>query len=445
MARFKYLSASLLALFLSLASCSNNPASPSDPGGTTPGGDPGETTQKALFTFSELFADLEEFTSSKKVGEFTLSASVGSGKNTPKYYTNGTNLRFYHGNSFTISGAKMTEINFDASYNNSGTVTPSVGTYDHETKVWTGDATSVTFTIGTSGDATNGQYRIVAIGVNQDASGEESGGGGGGEPPAPTGEHATFDLSQLYSYMGENESDEFTSLTGYGLSLSAVTGSGSNAPTMFQNGYSLRLYLGNKLTIAGSNITRVDFTFDTTKPGTFSANSGTMGDTTWTGSTNSLVLTVASGQRRIKTMTVYADIDETDIPEIGGDVPGGGGEESTYTALSVFKDLVLSLTGNSMSNTDAAQYWDEDYLEYGIGFDWDTTSETTLEAAVKEAIDYLPEYLVIIEEAASGTWEDDGSDGWFATLSTDDYSVTVSLGSYIDEGYVVLNIEVFEE
>lgn len=450
MARFKYLSATLLALFLSLASCSNNSTPSGDPSGNPPEGGggsnpPAETTEKALFTFSALFADQDEFTSSKKVGEFTLSASVGSGKNTPKYYTNGTNLRFYHGNSFTISGAKMTEINFNASYNNGGTVTPSVGTYDHETKVWTGDATSVTFTIGTSGDATNGQYRVVAIGVNQDVSGEEPGeGGGGSNPPAPTGEHATFDFSSLYSSMEAGSSEEFTSLTGYGLTLSADKSSGSNAPTVYQNGYQLRLYTNNKFTIAGSNITRVDFTFDTTKTGTFTANSGTMGDTTWTGSTNSLVLTVASGQRRIKTMTVYADIDETDIPETGGDVPGGGGEESTHTALSVFIDIVAACTGTTMTETQAKEYADTDIGGYGIAINWGTTSEYTIETALTDALDYyIPEYLVITEEAVADYWDEEQTDpGYFSTLETSDSTVTVELGTFVD-GDVYLNITVY--
>lgn len=441
MARFKYLSATLLALFLSLASCSNNPASPSDPGGTPPEGNPGETTEKALFTFSELLADQEGF-SSKTIGSFTISASIGEGSNNPKYFANGTSLRFYHGNTFTISGAKMTEINFNGAYNNHGTVTASVGTFaEHK---WTGDATSVTFTIGAD-EGTSGQYRVVAIGVNQDASGEEPGeGGGGSNPPAPTGEHATFDFSSLYSSMEAGSSEEFTSLTGYGLTLSADKGSGSTAPTVYQNGYQLRLYTNNKFTIAGSNITRVDFTFDTTKTGTFSVNSGTMGDTTWTGSTNSLVLTVASGQRRIKTMTVYADIDETDIPETGGDVPGGGGEESTHTALSVFIDIVAACTGTTMTETKAKEYADTDIGGYGIAIDWGTTSEYTIETALTEALDsYMPEYLVITEEATADYWDEEQTDpGYFSTLETSDSTVTVELGTFVD-GDVYLNITVY--
>ncbi len=447
MARFKYLSATLLALFLSLASCSNNPASPSDPGGTPPegggGGNPPATSgDKALFTFSELLTNEQELQSPITIGEFTLTASAGTNNNSPKYYNNGTSLRFYHGNTFTISGTKMTEINFNASYNNSGDLTASAGSYDHDTKVWTGDATSVTFTVGaTSGSS--GQFRVVAIGVNQSIDDDTGGGeGGGGEPPAPTGEHATFDFSSLYASMEAGTSDEFTSLSGYGLTLSAETGSGSTAPTMFQNGYSLRLYTGNEFTISGSNITRVDFTFDTTKSGTFTANTGTMGDLSWTGSTNELVLTVATGQRRIKSLTVYADIDETDIPETGGDVPGGG--ESTYTALSVFIDIVAACTGTTMTEAEAKEYADTDIGGYGIAINWGTTSEYTIETALTDALDYyIPEYLVITEEPTADYWDEGKTDpGYFSTLETSDSTVTVELGTFVD-GDVYLNITVY--
>ena len=155
-----------------------------------------------------------------------------------------------------------------------------------------------------------------------------------------------------------------------------------------------------------------------------------------------VTLTVATGQRRIKTLTVYADIDEDDIPT-GGGQGGGGDTTDTHTLLSVFKDIILAYTSNSMTDSQAAEYWDSDYLEYGIGIDWGTTSETTLQDALEEAVQYAPEYLTVSEAAHSGTWSDDNSDGWFATLGTEDGGVTVELGTYIDEGYVVLNIEVY--
>lgn len=447
MARFKYLSATLLALFLSLASCGNNPTPSGDPSGNPPDGGggsnpPGETLDKALFTFSEEFQDGDGFTDPLTKGAFTMTASNGGSTNSPKYFVNGNNLRFYHGNTFTISGTKMTEINFDASYNNSGDLSVSVGEYDHSTKKWTGDATTVTFTV-TETSGSTGQFRVVALAVNQAVTDDTGGGGGGSNPPAPTGEHATFDFSVIYGNM-QTDTDEFSSLTGYGLTLSAVQGSGSTAPTIYKNGYQLRLYANNEFTIAGSNITRVDFTFDTTKTGTFTANSGTMGDTTWTGSTNSLVLTVASGQRRIKTMTVYADIDETDIPETGGDVPGGGGEESTHTALSVFIDIVAACTGTTMTETQAKEYADTDIGGYGIAINWGTTSEYTIETALTDALDYyIPEYLVITEEAVADYWDEEQTDpGYFSTLETSDSTVTVELGTFVD-GDVYLNITVY--
>ena len=89
---------------------------------------------------------------------FTLNVAQGNGNNAPLYYSNG--LRLYLGNTITVSGAQITrlEITFAKQGTKdyagleaaSGTLTSggtSTGAEDLKVDVWTGSATSITFTI----------------------------------------------------------------------------------------------------------------------------------------------------------------------------------------------------------------------------------------------------------------------------------------------------------
>ncbi|MGN0007454.1 MAG: fimbrillin family protein [Alistipes sp.] len=95
-------------------------------------------------------------------GDITITFSKGSNSNAPKYYTSGTAIRAYGGNTFTISAGGKTitkvEITFGA---NDGTnaITTNVGTFESPT--WTGNATDVVFTIG----GTTGNRRLSVIKV----------------------------------------------------------------------------------------------------------------------------------------------------------------------------------------------------------------------------------------------------------------------------------------
>lgn len=97
-----------------------------------------------------------------------------------------------------------------------------------------------------------------------------------------------------------------------------------------------------------------------------------------------------------------------------------------------------------MTETQAKEYADTDIGGYGIAIKWGTTSEYTIETALTEALDYyIPEYLVIVEEAVADYWDEEQTDpGYFSTLETSDSTVTVELGTYV-EGDVYLNITVY--
>ena len=109
----------------------------------------------------------------------------GTNNNAPKYYTTGAAIRCYGGNYFTISTAvgNLTEIVISfASGEGTNAITTDVGTYADGT--WSGEAQSVTFTIGgSSGHRRLASFEItyattapsVAIPTFSPASGTEFG------------------------------------------------------------------------------------------------------------------------------------------------------------------------------------------------------------------------------------------------------------------------------
>lgn len=113
-------------------------------------------------TFSEQGYTNQQAITTVNGTNFTIAFDKGSNSNAPKYYTSGTAIRAYGGNTFTVSSSTKTiekiEITFGSS-DGSNEITAGVGTYDSGT--WTGSATSVTFTIG----GTSGNRRLSAIAV----------------------------------------------------------------------------------------------------------------------------------------------------------------------------------------------------------------------------------------------------------------------------------------
>ena len=120
----------------------------------------GELT--ATIDFSE-----QEYTNGEEVvtataDGVTFTFDKGTNNTTPKYYNTGTAVRMYGSNTLTVAaaGKTITSIVFTfGSGDGTNPITASVPTY--EEPAWTGEAGSVTFTIG----GTTGQRRIKAITV----------------------------------------------------------------------------------------------------------------------------------------------------------------------------------------------------------------------------------------------------------------------------------------
>lgn len=94
----------------------------------------------------------------------------GTNSNPPKYYDVGSAIRCYGGNYFTVSSSagNITSIVFTfASGEDSNAINPNVGTYNSNTKKWTGEASSVIFTIG----GTSGHRRVRSMSVTYSTPG----------------------------------------------------------------------------------------------------------------------------------------------------------------------------------------------------------------------------------------------------------------------------------
>lgn len=98
-------------------------------------------------------------------------------QNGPKYYTTGNAVRFYGGNTITVSSnSTMTRIELVSGEGDTTTKEISASTGDYEDGVWTGSANEVVFTVADG----NGNRRIAQILVTLDEQ-------GGGDVPVAAG------------------------------------------------------------------------------------------------------------------------------------------------------------------------------------------------------------------------------------------------------------------
>ena len=123
----------------------------------------GQTRAEITWTASE-----QGYTNAQEITNVTFDNQVsgvfakGTNSNAPKYYTNGTAIRCYGGNTIAISTTvgNLTGITITfGSSDGSNAITTDVGSYENGT--WSGEAESVTFTIG----GTSGNRRIAGFSI----------------------------------------------------------------------------------------------------------------------------------------------------------------------------------------------------------------------------------------------------------------------------------------
>ena len=115
--------------------------------------------KEATFNFSEMGYNNKDEVSKCQSGIVTLDLAAGSNSNPPKYYTTGTGVRLYGGNTLTVSvpnGYYLTEISFTtdsskgSSFNDDTTAT--AGSFSGLSWTASGQNNTVTITNGGSSD-----------------------------------------------------------------------------------------------------------------------------------------------------------------------------------------------------------------------------------------------------------------------------------------------------
>ncbi len=156
-------------------------------------------------------------------GDFTVT--FGGGGNNGKYYDAGKGIRVYGGGTMTITAksGKLTKIAITYDGNNKPTSADvvSVGTYDADNGIWTGDAESVVFTRPSG----SGHWRVKSIATGSDAQ----------EPEKPT-EGQTPETAitvtralELINALEDGKSTDFTYyVKGYATSIDRITTSGAS-------------------------------------------------------------------------------------------------------------------------------------------------------------------------------------------------------------------------
>ena len=92
---------------------------------------------------------------------FTLTFDKADGSNSPKYYDSGSSVRTYATNTLTVETSgydDITKIVFTLGGTTTATPTSDVGTYNGNSKTWTGSAKSIVFT-----NSASGQYHYKAV------------------------------------------------------------------------------------------------------------------------------------------------------------------------------------------------------------------------------------------------------------------------------------------
>ncbi len=119
---------------------------------------------EASINFSAQGYTNQQAIASATFGDFTVTFDKGTNSNAPKYYTSGSAIRVYGSNTVTVTAPSTAEIRgitigFGSS-DGSNEITADSGTYANG--VWSGNASSVKFTVG----GTSGNRRFVTLTVS---------------------------------------------------------------------------------------------------------------------------------------------------------------------------------------------------------------------------------------------------------------------------------------
>lgn len=256
-------------------------------------------------TFSDNFtANSTDLTGISLNDDISVSFDKGSGSTAPQYYANGTAVRWYGGNTMTVTSESnsITKIEFTfGTGDGSNAITAEVGKFESPT--WTGSSSEVVFTVG----GTSGNRRIAGLTVTY---GE---GGGTIDPdPDPVDPPTSDEVTVTYDSSTKNyaNAQEIGTVEEGDVTIEFNQGSNNNTPKYYTSGTAVRVYGGGYFTVsvpANCKITGITLTYGGT-PGTnaISTDVGTFVSPDWTGNAQSVKFTIGgtSGNRQIKAIAV---------------------------------------------------------------------------------------------------------------------------------------------
>lgn len=173
--KFTYSQTSSKALYISSISITYTTAGDGGESPEAPEPEEPETPENVeggtvTFTASEYGYSNQASVTTVQMGDYVtveFKKGTNSSGNSPKYYTTGTAIRCYGGNTFTIKSTAGNITKIVLTYSSGGDsnkITTNVGTFTIDT--WTGSSQSVTFTIS----GTSGHKRIAKISVTYEGT-----------------------------------------------------------------------------------------------------------------------------------------------------------------------------------------------------------------------------------------------------------------------------------
>ena len=123
-------------------------------------------------------------------------------------------------------------------------------------------------------------------------------------------------------------------------------GTGSNAPAYYNTGEALRVYAGGTLTVSGSGITEISFTFgsgDNTNE--ITADTGDYANGTWTGSADEVVFTVGGTSKHRRFASISVTYSASGTPTVTVPVPVFEPEGGTFNET---QNVIISATGTTV-------------------------------------------------------------------------------------------------
>lgn len=240
-------------------------------------------------------------------------------------------------------------------------------------------------------------------------------------------EGATFDFSEISETSG--------SINGFSFTTSKA--GGQSAPAYNDNKLELRLYANNTITFTSEEpMTEIFFDANTCgeskATGTFvSASTGSVsevdGGFLWEGNATEVTLTVGgSGQIHIN------------LIDINGGSGGGGGDVPSGDFDDILDEIESAYSVTLKYDSEDDSYFSEKAVA--------SSSSKTMMQVVTDAVNKLPDVFSEEYEAPyEDYWDEDETDpGVFACYLTEDWSVVIQFGAWVEDGQVWLQIVVYE-